>query len=117
MPDRVLLVGKVQVPVGALLCQDHHADDAAGAAVPLDGLPQGALDEVDGLLLLHALLPIRVTVAVDVGRARAADRVRLLVQGAAEGHRVDLSAVPLVPSRDDKTGAIFNNDPLAPDFL
>jgi hypothetical protein len=94
------------VAVGALPGEDDHADDAAGAAIPLDGLLQGALDEVDGLLLGHALLPVRVAVTVDVRRPRAADGVRLLVQRAPERYRVDLPAVPLVPPRDDQPGAV-----------
>ena len=83
MPHTVVLVRQVQVAIGALPGEDDHADDAAGAAVPLDGLAQGALDEVHRVLLRHALLPVRVAVPVDVRRPRAADRVRLLVQRAA----------------------------------
>ena len=83
MPHTVVLVRQVQVAIGALPGEDDHADDAAGAAVPLDGLAQGTLDEGHGVRLLHTLLPVRVAVAVDVGRPGTADRVRLLVQRAA----------------------------------
>lgn len=94
------------MPVGPLGREHHHPDDAAGAAVPLDGLPQCALDKLDRLRLLHALPPVRVTVAVDVSRPGAADGVRLLVERAAQWDRVDLSAVPLIPARDDKSGSV-----------
>ena len=86
-------------------CQHHHADDPSRAAVPLDGLLESALDKGDPLLFRHVLLPVRVTVAVYVGRARAADRVRLLVERAAEGDGVNLPAVPVVVTCDDDAGA------------
>lgn len=89
------------MPVGALGRQYHHADDATRAAVPPDGLLERLLDEGDRLVLVHALLPVRVAVSVDVGRAGAADRVGLLVEGPAEGDAVDLAAVPLVPARNN----------------
>lgn len=79
MPDLVVLVGEVQVSIRPLLRHDHHADDATGATIPLDSLPQGALDEVHSIFLLHAFLPVCVTVTVDVRRAGTADRVGLLV--------------------------------------
>lgn len=102
VPHTVVRVRQVQVPIRALLRQHHHPDDTAGAAVPLDGLPQRALNERHGLVLLHALPPVRVAVTVDVRRAGPADRVGLLVQGAAEGDGVDLAAEALVPAGDDE---------------
>lgn len=77
--DRVALIREVQMPVGALGRQHDHANDAAGATVPLDGLRQRALDKLDGVRLLHSLSPVRVTVSVDVGRTRTANRICLLV--------------------------------------
>lgn len=104
----LLVVGvrEVQVPVGPLLREHHHADDAARAAVPLDRLLQRALDKVDRLGLLHAFPPVRVAVAVDVRRPGPANGVRLLVQRAAQRDRVYLSAVALVPARDDEAGPV-----------
>jgi hypothetical protein len=93
------------VPVSPLRRQHNHADDAAGAAVPLYRLGQRALDKRHGLGLLHALLPVRVAVSVDVGRPGAANGVGLLVEGASEGDGVDLAAVAFVPARDDEAGA------------
>lgn len=66
MPDLVIRVGEIQVPVGALGRQHHHANHASRAAIPLDSLPESPLDEGDRLLLVHALLPVRVAEAVDV---------------------------------------------------
>lgn len=105
VPHLIVLVGQIQVPIGALLGEDDHADNTARAAVPLDGLAQGALDKIDGLVFLHILLPISIAVAVDVGRAGAADRIRLLVQRAAQGNLVNLATMPLVPAGDDEAGA------------
>lgn len=101
--DLVLLVGQVQMSFGTLLGHHHHADDTTRATIPLDGLLQGALDKLDGVLLLHALFPVVVAVAVDVGRSGTADGVGLLVQRTAEGNGVDLTAVSLVPAGDDET--------------
>lgn len=67
------------MPVGALLGEDDHADDTTRAAVPLDSLGQRTLHEVDGVGLLHALFPVRITVSVDVRRTGPADGVGLLV--------------------------------------
>lgn len=38
LPHGIVGVWQVKVTVRALLSQDHHTDDATGAAVPLDGL-------------------------------------------------------------------------------
>lgn len=105
VPHLVLRVRQIQMPVGALGRQHHHANDTARAAVPPDGLLQGALDEVDGLGLLHALFPVGVAVSVDVGRARAADGVRALVQRTSKRDAVNLAAVALVPACDNEAGA------------
>lgn len=63
----VAIVRQVEMSLCALCGEDDHADHTAGTAVPLDGLSQRALDKVDALLLGHALLPVCVAVAVDVG--------------------------------------------------
>ena len=75
----VAVVWQVQVSLCSLCCQNHHADDTARATVPFDGLPQGSLDKVYALLLVHALLPVRVTVSVDVCRTGSCDGIRLFV--------------------------------------
>lgn len=93
------------MPVGAALGQDHHANHTTRAAIPLDCLGQGALDKVDGVVLLHVFAPVGVAVAVYVAGPGACDGVCLLVEGASEGDAVDLSAVALVPAGDDDAGA------------
>ena len=107
LPSRsfVVLVGQIQVSLCSLPRQHHHANDAARAAVPLDGLGQRSLDKSDALLLIHALAPVGIAVSVNVRRARAADGIRLLVQRASGGNRVDLAAMTVVPSRNDQASA------------
>ena len=62
----VVLVWEVQVALCAIGRQHHHTDYTTRASVPLDGLSERALDELDALLLCHALLPVGVAVSVDV---------------------------------------------------
>ena len=64
--DLVVVIRQVQMPDSTLLGQHNHADNSSGAAIPLDGLGERHLDEVDGLLLLHVLLPVLVGETVDV---------------------------------------------------
>lgn len=106
MPDLVVFVWEIQVPIRPLGRQHHHAYHAARAAVPLDGLAQRRLHKLHGIGLLHALLPVRVAEAVDVRRARAADRVRLLVQRAAERDAVYLASVAVIPASNDEAGSV-----------
>lgn len=106
MPHLITRVRQVQVPIRPLGRQHHHANDTARAAIPPDSLLQRILDEVNCLLLLHTLLPVRVAVAIDVGGARTSDRVGLFVQGTAQGNAVYLATVALVPACDDKSGTI-----------
>ena len=101
----VAIVGQIQVSLSTLGRQDDHANDTTRASVPFDGLPQRPLDERNALFLAHAFLPVGVAVSVDVRRSRACNSVRLFVQGAAEGYRVYLAAMSLVPACDDDTGA------------
>lgn len=75
MPHRIVRVGEIQVSVRTVLGENHHADDTSRAAVPLDGLPQCSLDEVDSIVLLHTLSPVGITVSVDVGRSRATNGI------------------------------------------
>ena len=49
----------------------------------------------------HPRLEVRVAEAIDVGRARAANRVRPLEERAADGDGVDLAALDLVPAGDE----------------
>lgn len=105
----ILLVGvirQIQMPDCSLLSEHHHSYDTSRASVPLDGLLQRAFDELDGSSLVHTLLPICVTITIDVCRARTSDRIRLLVQRTAERYRVDLAAVSFVPTSNDKASAI-----------
>jgi hypothetical protein len=97
----VILVGEKDLPLWTSLGEHDHADDTTRAAVPLDSLRQGALHKRDSFTLIHSVLPVRVAVSVDVGGSRAADGVRLLVQRTAERDRVYLTALALVPTRDD----------------
>lgn len=90
---------------GPGLGQNDEPDHAAAAAVPLDGLAQGAFDEFDALRFGHAVFPVGVAVAVDVGAARAADGVGLLVKRSTEGDAVDGSAVSGVVACDDHSSA------------
>lgn len=77
--DLVVVVWQVQMSVCAVLGQDNHTNDAAGAAVPSDGLTETHLDEVNCVLLLHVLLPVLLAQTVDVCRSRTSNGVRLLV--------------------------------------
>ena len=86
-------------------CKNNHTDHTTRAAVPLDGLRQRTLDELNALLFSHLLPPVCVAVTVDVCGPRAADRVRLLVQGTSEWNGVDLTTVLVVPTSDDETSA------------
>jgi hypothetical protein len=111
----VVLVWQVQVSLCTSSCKNNHTDHTTRTAVPLDGLRQRTLDELDALLFSHLLPPVCVAVSVDVCRPRTADRVRLLVQGASEWDRVDLTTMLVVPASDDETGperlsAIFYTD-------
>jgi len=105
MSNRVIRIRQIQVPVRALGRQHHHANDTTRAAIPLDRLLQRLLHKPHSIGLLHALPPVGVAETVDVCRARTADRVRLLVEGSAEGDAVDLAAVTLVPACDDEAGS------------
>lgn len=93
------------MPYGPGFGQNHKPDHAAATAVPLDGLAQGALDELDALGFGHAVFPVGVTVAVDVGAAGASDGVGLLVERATERDAVDRSAVSRVVACDYHSGA------------
>lgn len=69
MPHGVVGIREIQVSVRTILSEDDHTNDTTRATVPLDSLPQGSLDEVDCIILLHALLPVGITVTVDVSRS------------------------------------------------
>lgn len=69
MPHGVVGIREIQVSVRAVLGEDDHTNDTTRATVPLDGLPQGSLDEVDCIILLHALSPVGITVTIDVSRS------------------------------------------------
>lgn len=75
----VAIVREVEVPHSSLLGQDNQSDDTARAPIPLDRLLQCTPHKVDALFLCHLLLPVRIGVTVDIGRARASDREGLLV--------------------------------------
>lgn len=94
------------MPHGTLGRQHHQPDDTARAAIPFDGLLQGAPDKADPFLLRHVLLPVVIAVAVDVGRAGPANGVCLLVERSSEGNLVDLTTVSGVVSSDDDAGTI-----------
>jgi hypothetical protein len=85
----ISIIRQVQMPDCALPRQHDHPDDTARATVPLDGLLQRLLDELDALVLAHVVLPVRIAEAVDVRRSGSADRIGLLVQRAAEWDTVD----------------------------
>lgn len=105
MPHLITRVRQVQVSIRTLSRQYHHADHTARAAIPPNSLLQRFLDKVHCLLLLHALSPVGVTVTVDIGGTGTADGIRLFVQRPAQGNAVDLSAVALVPARDNEASA------------
>lgn len=76
----VVLVWQVQMSLRACGREHYHANHTSRASVPLDGLRKRTLDELDALLFCHVLLPVCITISVDVCGPRTADRVRLLVQ-------------------------------------
>lgn len=93
------------MPGGAGVGQNHKPNHAAATAVPLYGFAQCALDELDALGFGHTVFPVGVAVAVDVGAARAANGVGLLVKRATERDAVDRSAVSGVVACDYHSGA------------
>src|SRR3569833_4385575 len=92
--------------VCSLLREHHQAEHDARAAVPLVGLLQRPLDEFHRLFFRLALSPVCIAVSVYVGRSGPSDGIRLLVQRPAEGERVDLATVALVPPCKDQAGPV-----------
>lgn len=79
----VVLVWQIQMSLRACGREHYHTNHTTRASVPLDGLRERTLDKLDALIFCHVLLPVCVTVSVDVCRPGTADRVRLLVQGTS----------------------------------
>jgi hypothetical protein len=104
MPHSVVGVREVQVSVCSFLGENNHTNNTTGAAIPLDGLPQSSLDEVDRIVLLHALSPVGVTVAVDVSRSGSTNGIRLLVERTTQRNGVDLTTESLIPTSNNQTG-------------
>lgn len=94
------------MPVGALLSQHYHPDDTSRGAVPLDRLLERLLDKCHGFRLIHAFLPVGVAETINVRGSRTANRIGLLVQGAAERDVVHLTTVAGVPASDNEAGAV-----------
>jgi len=80
------LLSSKACPVGPVLVDCHHSDDAARAAIAGHGQRDGILHKGLALLLGHALLVVGVAVAVNVRAAAAANGKRLLDQGAPDGN-------------------------------
>ena len=80
------LLSSKACPVGPVLVDCHHSDDAARAAIAGHGQREGILHKGLALLLGHALLVVGVAVAVNVRAAAAANGKRLLDQGAPDGN-------------------------------
>lgn len=106
MPHSVVGVREIQVSVRSLLSENNHTNDTTGAAIPLDSLSQGSLDEVDSIVLLHALSPVGITVTVDISRSRTTNGVRLLVKRTSQRNGVNLTTESLIPASNNQTGTV-----------
>lgn len=102
----VVGVRKIQVPHSTRLGQNNQPNNTTRATIPLDRLLQCTAHKVDALLFCHLLPPVRISITVDVGRARAADRKRLLVERSAQRNRVYLATVSRVVSGDDNARTV-----------
>lgn len=106
VPHLVIRIRQIQMPVGALLRQHHHPDDTSRGAIPLDRLLECLLDKRYGFGFLHSFLPVGVAVTINVCGTGTTNRIRLLVQGAAERNVVHLTTVAGIPAGNNEAGTV-----------
>src|SRR2546421_11994249 len=100
----VSIVGEIQVPNRTFGSQNYHPDHPSRTSVPLDRFLQCAFDKLHSFFFSHPLFPVCIAVAVDIGRSRTTNGIRLLVKGATQWYRVDLSAMSSIVACNDHAG-------------